>query len=219
MGTLDRQEKQKREGKIPNSEKPNRSRYSKKKYQFMLNAPFEIGNRCCNVMKKEPAHRYAKESGKKPITAQMADESQLRTQQWLKEGCNAFDNNNPISNPMSFWTEQDVLKYIKEYNIEICSVYGNVIIDNGDEVNGQMGMFDANDSQHLCTTGCERTGCVFCLFGCHLEKNPNRLEKLKLSHPQLYDYVMRDEKDGGLGYKWKIDWINENNGKGTMIKY
>ena len=44
--------------------------------------------KCCNVMKKEPAHRYEKETGRKAILGQMADESRLRTQQWLKNGCN-----------------------------------------------------------------------------------------------------------------------------------
>ena len=47
------------------------------------------------------------------MTAQMASESRLRTSQWLKNGCNGFNMKSPISNPMSFWTEQDVLLYIR----------------------------------------------------------------------------------------------------------
>lgn len=33
-------------------------------------------------------------------------ERHLREQQWLKNGCNGFEMKSPISNPMSFWTEQ-----------------------------------------------------------------------------------------------------------------
>ena len=78
-------------------------------------------------MKKSPTHTYSRKTGRKPMTAQMASESRLRTQQWLKNGCNGFDMKNPISNPMSFWTEQDVLLYIRENNLPICSVYGDIV--------------------------------------------------------------------------------------------
>jgi len=199
-----------------------RSSFSLEKYKFFLDAPFEISNRCCNVMKKDPAHRYAKETGRKPITAQMASESRLRTQKWLQNGCNAYDIKSPISNPMSFWTDQDVLLYIKQKNLKICSVYGDIVEDRDgtDEVEGQltisdlegyedMELFDAK-SLPLKTTGCQRTGCMFCGFGCHLEKSPNRFEKLKVTHPEIYDYIMRPEDQGGLNYKEIIDWINKH---------
>lgn len=194
--------------------------FSQEKYKFMLKAPFEISNKCCNVMKKEPAKRYAKETGRKPITAQMADESRLRTQLWLKSGCNAFDNKRPISNPMMFWIEQDVLKYIKENNLAIAPVYGDIVPDNGDQVDGQMDISEYGicaDTRPLKTTGCNRTGCMWCGFGCHLEDSPNRFERMKETHPKTYDYIMRPKEQGGLNYKEIIDWINEN---GNMnIKY
>ena len=198
--------------------------YDKSKYLFMLDAPFEISNKCCDVMKKSPAHKYAKETGRYPMTAQMASESALRTSQWLKNGCNGFHMKSPISNPMSFWTEQDILLYIKMNNIPICSVYGDIVEDRAsdpDAVEGQMtisdmegfenmGRFDA-ERLPLKTTGCQRTGCMFCGFGCHLEKEgEGRFERMKDTHPQVYDYVMRSEKQGGLNYKEVIDWINEH---------
>lgn len=214
-----------------NIQSNDRSYFSQEKYKFFLDAPFEISSKCCNVMKKKPAHTYSRKSGKKQITAQMASESRLRTQEWLRNGCNAFDSKNPISNPMSFWTEQDVLLYIKENNLPIASVYGNIIEDNfgTGEVQGQltmsdiqgweeMGLFDAKRLP-LKTTGCTRTGCMFCGFGCHLEKSPNRFERMAETHSKLFDYVMRggafDEKDGlwkpdskGLGYWFVLQWIN-----------
>ena len=78
-------------------------------------------------MKKSPAHRYQKETGRRPITATMAAESQSRRQQWMQSGCNAFASKEPISNPMAFWTEQDVLEYLVRYEIPYCPVYGDII--------------------------------------------------------------------------------------------
>lgn len=146
--------------------------YDRSRYKFFLDAPFEISNMCCNVMKKDPIHRFARETGRMPITAQMAAESKLRTQHWLQNGCNSFDAKNPISNPMSFWTEQDVLRYIKENNIKICSVYGDIVADESDQLVGQMSLADyglIDDERRLKTTGCSRTGCMFCGYGCHLK--------------------------------------------------
>lgn len=104
----------------------NKTMFSIQKYKPLLETDFRCADTCCAVMKKAPAKKFAKQSGKKPITAQMADEGKQRETQWLLKGCNAFDTKNPISNPMSFWTEQDVLRYIKENNIKIASVYGEI---------------------------------------------------------------------------------------------
>ena len=190
-----------------------RSQYSMKKYEFLLESPFSVSNKCCGVMKKAPAHAYFRETGRVPITAQMASESRLRTQKWIQNGYNAFDLKIPISNPMSFWTEQDVLLYIHMNKLPIASVYGEIVKDT--EVAEQldladMGLFDQYIPV-LKTTGCSRTGCVFCGFGCHLEpEGEGRFERLKITHPKIYDYIMRPWEDGGLNYKEVIDWMNEN---------
>ena len=39
-------------------------------------------------------------------------------------------------------------------------------------------------------TGEQRTGCMFCMFGCHLEPHPNRFERLRFTHPKQYRYCM-----------------------------
>lgn len=198
-----------------------RSSFSQEKWKFMLDAPFEVSNKCCNAMKKQPAHKYHRETGRNPIIATMASESRLRTQKWLENGCNGFNLKIPTSNPMSFWTEQDVLLYIKERNLPICPVYGNIVTE--DESIGQMNLSDLIDMEEfeldrpiLKTTGCDRTGCVLCGFGCHLEKEPNRFQMLKETHPKFYNllYVL---KNNGVTYAEAIDWINEH---GNMnIKY
>ena len=78
-------------------------------------------------MKKNPAHEYYKKSGRVPIIGTMASECRLRSQQYLKQGCNGFDNKIPTSTPIAFWTEQDVLKYVKVFGIPYASVYGEII--------------------------------------------------------------------------------------------
>lgn len=225
MGILPKKGKATKET-IPNKSK--KSVYSCSRYQFFLDAPFEIGQQCCRIMKKGPMEKYHKETGRKPITGMMASESRLRTQKWLKQGCNAFDAKKPMSMPMSFWFEQDVLEYIYKNKIEIAPVYGDVVVDyeGMGELDGQMrlddlsedfGVFDLERPLYK-TTGCDRTGCMFCGFGCHLEKpGEGRFERMKKTHPKQYDYIMRPWSEGGLGYKEVIDWINEHGN--LNIKY
>lgn len=168
------------------------SRYSVAKWTFLLDSDIPISHKCCDIMKKNPAKKYEKETGNKPVVATMACESQERRTQWLQYGCNVFSDRRPISRPMSFWTEQDVLEYIKKYNLDYASVYGEIVEDNG----------------KLHTTKCDRTGCVFCGFGCQAEKFPNRFQRLKQTHPQLWDYCMKPWDKGGLGMKEFLDFAN-----------
>lgn len=198
----------------------NISKYNCEKWGFLLDAPFEISEKCCNVIKKTPAKKYAKQTGRKSIVATMASESRLRYQNWIQHGCNAFDTKEPISNPMSFWTEQDVLHYIKEYDVPYASVYGDIVPTSEEEqIEGQLTTFDIlgeYDGTLLKTTGCRRTGCIFCMFGCHLEKEPNRFQRLKETHPKQYQYCIGGGEmvDGkwqpnkeGLGLRKVLDYI------------
>ena len=199
------------------------------RYEPLLNVDFNISNRCCDIMKKSPSHNYSKRTGRKAMTAQMADESRLREQQWIKYGCNMFDTQYPVSNPMSFWTKQDVLRYIKEENLPIASVYGEVIYsENPEQMRLEEFGLIANENEQLTTTGCERTGCIFCVFGCHLEKEPSRFQRLKETHPKQYAYCigggeynengMWQPNKKGLGMGHVFDELNKIYGDG-FIKY
>lgn len=163
-----------------------------KKWRILIDAPFNCSDMCCKVIKKAPCHKFDKESGKYPIVATMACESKQRTTTWLNQGCNAFGKSNPSSQPMSFWTEQDVLTYLKNFNIPYASIYGNI-------VEGEKGK--------LKTTGEQRTGCMFCMFGCHLEKEPNRFQRMAITHPKQYDYCIRPVEENGLGLGKVLDFI------------
>ena len=155
----------------------NPSLFNCEKWGYLINSDFKISNKCCNVMKKFPLHEYGRKTGRKPIIGTMASESQNRENAWLVTGCNAFDSKNPISKPLSFWTEQDILKYIKKFNLPYCPVYGDIVeLENG----------------KLATTGEQRTGCIFCMYGCHLENGyENRFQRLQKTHPRQYEYCIK----------------------------
>ena len=204
------------------TENGEKSRYNIPKYKPILNMDFLVSSACCDIMKKTPAHNYEKQTGKKRITAQMACESTLRTQQWLFNGCNGFDMKSPVSNPMSFWTEQDVLQYIIQKNLPLSSVYGEIETESP-----QMYIEGCGLDGNLRTTGCERTGCIFCGFGCHLEKE-SRFLRLKKTHPRQYEYCIGGgeyDTDGfwkptkkGLGMGHVFDELNKVYGK-DFIRY
>lgn len=200
-----------------------KSQYCCEKYLPLLDADFKTSDRCCHMMKKKPAHDFAKATSKKPIIATMAEESRMRETAWIRSGCNAFEGKHPRSTPMSFWTEQDVLQYIAEHNLKIASVYGDVTTD---EENGQM-CFEWCEGKYR-TTKCKRTGCIFCAFGAHLEKEPTRFQKLKQTHPKQYQYcigggefneegIWQPNKEG-LGMGYVFDRLNELYGE-DFIKY
>ena len=151
--------------------------YIKNKWKYLLDAPFKISDRCCHVMKKEPIHRYEKETGRKAYVGLKASDSHTRYSTVLQRGgCNAYIGKQQ-SWPMSFWTDQDVLRYIVNEKLQYPSVYGDII---------DTGLFEAE----LSTTGEDRTGCMFCMFGCHLDKPVNRFQRMKKTHPKLHEYCM-----------------------------
>lgn len=150
------------------------------KWRYLLDAPFLIGAGCCFEMKKKPLDRYAKETGRVPFIGTMASESMLRTQKWLETGCNAFDNKKPKSAPLSFWLDSDIWEYIRTRCLPYCGVYD---------------------------MGYEGTGCIFCMFGVHLEKQPNRFQRLQRTHPKLWRYCMKDWDGGGLELRRVLEYI------------
>lgn len=166
-----------------------RGMFSKKKYmRLATDSPFNISHYCCSVVKKMPLKQYQRKTKTHPIVATMAEESDRRKSAWLKTGCNSFSGDIK-SNPMSFWTEQDVLAYIVKYNLPYCSVYGDIVAVDGDG-----NEYDPHNllipGCKLKCTGCDRTGCIYCGFGAHLEKGETRFQRLARTHPRQYEYCM-----------------------------
>lgn len=173
--------------------KEKKSIYNKEKYlPLCQETQFKISNECCNVMKKHPLNSYARKSKRYPIIGTLTEESRLREQKWLQNGCNAFEAKKKSSQPMSFWHEQDVLQYIKDKGLEIASVYGDIVTVDADGMEYDSLLAPCGT---LKCTGCQRTGCIFCGFGVYLEKGETRFQRLAKTHPKQYEYCMR----GGNG--------------------
>lgn len=51
-------------------------------------------------------------------------------------------------------------------------------------------------------SGVSRSGCMYCMFGVHLEKEPNRFQRMQATHPRQYDYCINR-----LGCKEVLDFI------------
>ncbi len=133
------------------------------KWRFLTDSDFKISDKCCSVMKKRPAFAYEKISGKKPFIGTMASDSSLRKISYLKIGCNSFETKRPVSAPLSFWLESDIWNYLHVKKIPYSTIYD---------------------------LGFERTGCMFCMFGVHLDKGENRFQRMKKTHPKQYDYCI-----------------------------
>lgn len=216
------------EGKHNQTEEPNeyiQNRYGK--WKELVNLDFNISDKCCGIMKEKPLIEYKRKTGKVSFIGIMTEESTRREKAWLKTGCNAFDSYEPISKPLSFWTNQDILRYIKQNNLPLASVYGKVVYGSHNSVEKYDNLL-CDCGMTLCTTGCDRTGCIFCGFGAHLDKGESRFERLKRTHPKQYDYCMNGggyDIDGlwkptkdGLGLRHCIDVLNSIYGE-NFIKY
>lgn len=177
------------------------------KWVPLIDAPFKVSGKCCDVMKKRPINAYTKQTGRKAFIGTMAAESQNREQVWLENGCNAFHAKVPISQPLAFWTEQDILHYIKQNNVPYAAVYGDIVAKcDPAQIDGQTCMADCigcySDDVALETTGVKRTGCMYCAFGVTQEKYPNRFQRMKVTHPRQWQYCM-DE----LGLREVLEYI------------
>jgi len=134
-----------------------------KKWRFLVGAPFKISDKCCYWLKKKPLSDYAKRTGRKPILGVLLEESSDRERIYKQQGCNAYNSKTPTSWPIAFWTKADVWEYARQQGLEYPCIYD---------------------------MGYTRCGCVFCGFGAHMEKQPNRFQRLKQTHPKLWKYCM-----------------------------
>ncbi|MDO4275047.1 MAG: phosphoadenosine phosphosulfate reductase family protein [Eubacteriales bacterium] len=177
-----------------------------KKWQKYINAPFEISEKCCDIMKKKPFLKYVKRTGRYPFMRISQDESFRRAHQYSKTGCNVYDGSTIKSQPLGPWTKQDVMRFAYEhlgekivlpdgssYIFDICSVYGTIHKDT-------QGIF------HL--TGEQRTGCMYCAFGVTEEPEPNRFQRMQSAYPKRYDLCMKPTEVGGLGMKRVLQYMD-----------
>jgi len=191
------------------------------KFEYLMEAPFLISDRCCDEIKEKPFEKFQRREKLHPIIGITARESMRRQQAWLMTGCNSFAKGGK-SKPLSFWTEQDILQYLKKYcRLGYCNIYGDIIeVDdtgkrknNNAEDRAQLRLDLSGVAgieikppppppPRLSLTGLKRTGCMFCAFGISQDGNPNRFQRMKLTHPRLYDYCINK-----LGCGKVLDYI------------
>ena len=134
-----------------------------KKHLYLIGAPFKVSHKCCEALKKRPAHAYEKATGLMPYLGVTLGESRLRRTAYALYGCNAFETRNPRSKPLSLFSDEDIWEYIRTRKLAYSPIYD---------------------------MGYARTGCIFCMFGVHLEKAPNRFQRLAVTHPKLWRYCL-----------------------------
>ena len=177
-----------------------------KKWHHYLNAPFEISERCCDIMKKKPFLKYVKQTGCYPYMGITQDESFRRAHQYSKTGCNVYSGTTIKSQPLGPWTKQDVFRFAYEhlgekiivrdgsaYPFEICSIYGEI-------------KQTAQGIYYL--TGEQRTGCMYCCFGLTEETEPNRFQRMQTTHPKHHQLCMKALEEGGLGLQEILKYMD-----------
>ena len=189
------------------------------KWRGLVDADVKISEACCDHLKKEPLDTYAKESGRVPFTGMMISEGGAREK--LTQ-CNAYDSAKPKSSPMLFWNSDDVDEYIKRYSVDICDVYYDRLVDtkNGElfstakdaefaslvESLVEKQRFDniiIFDNGLALVPAEKRTGCMFCMFGVHMEKGANRFQRMYYTHPRHWDTCINK-----LGLSKPLDLID-----------
>lgn len=110
------------------------------------------------------------------IVGVMANESRRRKTAYKRYGCNVFSMKNARSMPLSFWMKEDIWLYIKTYSVGYSDIYN---------------------------MGYDRTGCMFCMFGVHMQDSPNKFQLMKETHPKQYKFCIDK-----LGLGEVLDYIN-----------
>ena len=131
-----------------------------------------ISDKCCEKLKKYPLKQTAKKLNLDcSLIGTLAVESRQRESDWINYGCNVFNvKKDNQCRPLSFWTEEDILRYIKIHDLKISDLYN---------------------------MGYSRNGCMY--FGFGIERDivdgKNRYERLKTTHPNNYKYLVSNFKD------------------------
>lgn len=110
------------------------------KYRHLIDAPFDITNKCCDILKKNPMKSIGKEG---VFVGTMAENSHTRKGAYLRTGC--IDYSSKICKPMSIWLKEDVWKFVKENNLKYSTIYNT----------------EKNTGCAYCGNGCQFDTCRF----------------------------------------------------------
>ena len=114
----------------------------------------------------------------------------------LEEGLDEWETDALLSYPQPLaalyteWMGVDY-SYLKMTDIPYAPIYGDIVESR-----------KKNGTPILKTTGVSRSGCMYCMYGVHLEHEPNRFQLMQVTHPQQYDYCINK-----LGCGAVLDYI------------
>jgi 3'-phosphoadenosine 5'-phosphosulfate sulfotransferase (PAPS reductase)/FAD synthetase len=140
-------------------------------WQFLITEPFMVSEKCCDCLKKRPFARHQKETGEVPVIGTLAGESDARKREYIRRGgCNSFEGNHTASYPISIWTDSDIWEYLRKFRVPYSPIYD--------------------------ISGVERTGCMVCGFGAHIERGLSRFQLLNDLYPKAYRLFMNYTNNG-----------------------
>jgi 3'-phosphoadenosine 5'-phosphosulfate sulfotransferase (PAPS reductase)/FAD synthetase len=144
-------------------------------------AGLKITEKCCDYLKKKPMKKWDKENNVQGhFTGVRCSESRARRLAWITSGAlyQAVHHGGLwISNPLAFWTDADVARYLDERKIHVL---------RPDTLSGG-------------------SGCVTCMFGCRSraqEGTPNAMQDLKTRNPKMWQTALDD-----WGYREVLDQL------------
>ena len=150
-------------------------------FQKIKDAGLSVTDQCCDELKKKPMKKWAKVHG---VTGQFTgvrcSESRMRRMTWMRMGAlyeSSYHGKLWISNPLAFWTQDDVERYLDDNDIRPIRI---PTIRGG-------------------------SGCVTCMFGCHIaakEGRPNALQELAVLNPKMHAAALDD-----WGYRPVLDLL------------
>lgn len=150
-----------------------------KKWRYLLNEPYMVSEKCCEVLKKRPFRKFNRRTRSIGMVGTMVMESRLRRMVYLRHGgCNVFtsDPAKAHSAPLSLWTAADCWDYIHRFDIPYSPIYN--------------------------IPGVNRTGCMFCGFGAQY-RDDDRFGMLYRNHPKIYRMAM-EYTNNGCCYRYAL---------------
>ena len=149
-------------------------------FKTLKDAGMAVTDKCCSELKKKPLAKWDKVNAiGGHFTGVRCSESRARRLSWIQVGAlyNSISHRQWIANPLAFWTQEDVERYLDDNGIRpirIPTVRGG-------------------------------SGCVTCMFGCHIaakEGRPNALQELAVLNPKMHAAALDD-----WGYRPVLDLL------------
>ena len=158
-------------------------------WQFLADQPFDVSSKCCQILKKDPLEKWAKENGNlKPLIGLMSGESRLRQQLALygKEGGKKIY---PFLR--TGWTEQDIWAYAEKHGLRFAECYYDRWVDG------------------VLLKAVDRSGCDSCHYG-KKEEREIKFARSRALSPKKHAVMMK-QTNNGVSFEEAMSIADEGN--------